>query len=115
MSKFRTDFEMSIDVEFLNPEKAKAFFIDGDWKKSFYTFNDLADLARGLSCEFHDEPKEWENNHYSKDIEGFGLFIEKNEKWYSIEDAKEVHGGIVIHYQDALEVCDFRELDEVES
>lgn len=99
MRKFRTFFEMEIDVEFDNPEKAEAFFIDGDWKKSFWTFDDLDEVAESIANSFH-----WENDHWDKDykktakfLEGYGNFIRiKPDVWESCPSSIDECGKITI-------------------
>ncbi len=55
MAKRRTSFEMEIDVNFLNQERSFKHFIEGDWKESFFTFDDLDEVAKHLAYCFHIE------------------------------------------------------------
>jgi hypothetical protein len=78
--KITATLEQEMKVEFTEPEKAKAFFIDGDWKNSFYTFKNLEDLAESLMLNTKDKLLFREHWHEDKEIksgakvEGFPVF-----------------------------------------
>lgn len=106
--KIRSNFEMDIDVEFSEPEKAKAFFIDGDWKNHFFTFGDLQEFTAALAFSFHATPDQWdrERKTWTRSPEGYGTFVkDDSEKWVNIEEAYEDIGRIVITYESELENC----------
>lgn len=107
MSKFRTSFEMEIDVTFHDPDKAKAYFIDGDWKESFWTLECLGEVAKKLAHHFHGEPLYFDpkEKRVARMVEGFGRFIDtKIESIFELEpEAAELSGGITIAYEMPLE------------
>jgi len=104
--KLRTSFEMEIDVEFSEPEKAKAFFIDGDWKNYFFTFSDLQDFTAALAFSFHAESDRWDKARktWTRSPEGYGTFAQTDsDTWVNIDDANDDIGKIVISYSMDLE------------
>lgn len=63
------------------PEKTKDYFIDGDWKETFFTFSDLDDLidflahtTQRLKSDFVYIAEE-KKGYRQIDIEGFPYFI----------------------------------------
>ena len=91
MTKYRTDFEMQIDVEFVEPEKAKAFFIDGDWKESFWSFDDLDEVAESISRLFFYEVEHWnrEQKAFVRFLEGYGYFVRQGDVYISSKEYAE--------------------------
>jgi len=47
--KTEISFQQDISVEFHDEEKALEYFIAGDWKDTFFEFNDLDDFAEFLA------------------------------------------------------------------
>ena len=103
----RVELKAEIDVSFSDPEKAKAVFIDGDWKDYFWVIDDLENLATDLANAFHNEPQHWKYDHekqkgwYQKSPEGFGTFIQQDNGSFVMED--ETTGKITISYEMELE------------
>lgn len=101
--------EQEMKVEFTDPEKAKAFFIDGDWKKSFYTFDDLEELASFLMLNAReklvvgDHWREGEELKSGADIEGFPYFYRHNGQKLIAEHDDEI-GQIIISGDHSPEV-----------
>jgi hypothetical protein len=115
----RVDLRAEINVVFVDPSLAYEFFIDGDWKEGFWTFEDLDELAEHLAYAFHmtsGEYKEIDGEHqHIRDLEGFPYFV--RHKGYFIGDSK-VTGPIVISYEQELESdgCAYEmKLSEVET
>jgi len=106
-SKRRTSFEMEIDVNFMNEEQSLNHFIKGDWKDSFYTFNDLDELAEHISYAFHitsDEFRKRDGKHiFVKFIEGFGDFIRQENGSYELSEEPDEGGKIIVNYEMTLE------------
>ena len=77
MKKFNVELTAECNVYFSEPEKAIEYFINGDWRKSFFDFDDLEDLAGFLAKAIISEG-------YS--IEGFSdfRFNTGNKKYESI-------------------------------
>ena len=110
MKTYRTEFEMEIDIKFSDPEKAYAYFINGDWKKGFYTCCDLEELSELLSEMFHNESRRFVEHQHQKDVEGFSPFRtnDENKEWTS-----EYHeyGKIIIKYEFELAPAGTYEID----
>jgi hypothetical protein len=95
MKKFECTLEAKIEVKFSDESKVEAFFIDGDWKKSFYDLGDMEELASHLVYAFDQTPEEWSDRGCSsKFIEGFGAFYEVSRGTWIIT-SKET-GDIII-------------------
>lgn len=72
--KTRTTLQSEIDIVFDNPKKAKEYFIDGEWKESFFKFDELKEVAEHLAYAFYVTPEQYnfDKKRYEKFIEGFG-------------------------------------------
>jgi len=107
MKKFRNEFILEIDVAFEDEEKAHAFFIDSDWKESFWDLGDLEGVSEHLSYAFHQYSEEWDTDEkaWGKNLEGFGYFIYRNSDglWVSKSENDEEFGSIKIRYENELE------------
>ena len=98
MTKFRTEFDMQIDVQFVDPEKSKAFFIDGDWKNSFWEFEELNEVAADIAHSFNLEDSQW-NPRFKKIckfIEGYGTFVKEGDVYITTNLGTEEAGEIRI-------------------
>lgn len=64
------------EVSFYDPEKAKEFFIESDWKDYFFEFENLDKAAEHLALAFHLYPEQWSKsrNVSYRSPEGFGDF-----------------------------------------
>ena len=104
MSKFRTEFECKIDVEFLNHEKAKQFYIDNGGFNDIATVSELTELAQHLARSFQFTPAIWckKRQEFTKFLEGFGLFININDQYVISEDFME-GGSIKVYEEQELE------------
>ncbi|WP_341496395.1 hypothetical protein WAX88_16220 [Photobacterium damselae subsp. damselae] len=105
--KIRSTFEMEIDVDFKDPEKAKAYFIESeDWKNAFYSLEDLKELAAHLALNFHIQIEGWSAQKLtsSKFVEGFGEFVAFNDgTWRLTDEWTGDSGEIFIEYESNLE------------
>lgn len=102
--KFKATLECEIEVDFSDKEKAQAYFIDGDWKEYFYTFDGLDEFTRHLVYAFN-ESEEMLRGGRIKFVEGIGEFIHdrsKNEWRLTHKNLQEgesfLCGQIVIRY-----------------
>jgi len=100
--KFETEMTQKINVEFSDPKKAEAFFIESDWKETFYTFTDLSDvvdhLAFAVRNSMRGETYDSKSGERYINIEGFPTFSYKDGKL--IADESDEHCGIISIYGD---------------
>ena len=105
--KFRTELKCEIDIEFIDPEKTKAYFIDGDWSNCFHSLLDLQELSEHLSFDFHHEGDSYNATHCAmvRSPEGFGTYVKQKDRSYQLtqEIAEEI-GQIIIRYEQDLDV-----------
>lgn len=109
--KFETDLTQQITVDFSAPAKATAFFIDGDWKESFYTFSDLEAVAEHLAfasrASMRGETYSPEGGKFTH-IEGFPTFAYKDGKL--IADSHEQDCGVITicgnHEPEQIDTCE---------
>ncbi len=73
---YRVSIAHTINIHFLDKQKAKAFFIDGSWKTCFGNFDDLEALSGFLAHEFLNSKCPSRKRH----IEGFGEFVFVRER-----------------------------------
>ncbi|WP_348826496.1 hypothetical protein [Halomonas sp. RT37] len=107
---FNIDFEMKVRVEFSDEPKSKAFFIDGDWKESFYDLVDLEDLASSIASGFVHETPTFQPEHrtFGFFLEGYGLFLRTSytpETYVLTGQFADDCGGIAIKLIDELEAA----------
>lgn len=81
-TSFKAEIKTEWIITFHDPEKAKAFFIDGDWKDYFFTFNGLKDLSEHLAFAFHNDPERWSKEQSAdyRSPEGFGDYYKQSGK-----------------------------------
>ena len=107
--KVRTDFEMKIDVAFSDPELAKSFWVDGDFKETMWDIADLDELASMIASAFHGESRHYDETlkKFVKEIEGYGTFVpdEHNNVYTANYDHFDGLKGleIKVSYEDTLE------------
>ena len=100
----RIEISTEIDIQFSDESKAEAFFIEGDWKETFFTFNDLEDVSRHIAYGFQQAVGGWMVSNV--DIEGFGRFEHKDKLWTS---EYEEFGAIYIRIETEMadsSICD---------
>lgn len=114
--KFKNTIQCEIEVDIKDREKAKAFFIDGDWSEIFYEISDLDELASILGFAFHNAEERLGQGLF-KSIEGFGDYIYSYEKkeWHLtdrlLEEGEDLPcGNIVIKYISELESIETEEI-----
>lgn len=108
MSSFNVDFEMQLQVTLHNPDAAKDYFIDGDWKESFYTLDDIEDLVRLLANAFQCEADCYSPEHrgFVRNVEGFGVYVRSaGADTYELDDEcqREIGTNISVSITDELE------------
>lgn len=100
-------FEMKINIDFLDPKKAQAFFIDGLWSESYHKYDDLLDISEDIATAFHNatEHRSSSLGTWVRQVEGHGVFIYDNEKdhWQLHPDFHEHGGNIIVTYEEELE------------
>lgn len=116
--KFRNKIECEIDVNFVDHEKAKGFFIDSDWKDCFFKFVDLEEVAEYLALAFHNSPESTDEDGRFKCVDGFGeYFYSHEDKVWRLTDRYLPQGGVLpcgeitIRYESALQCSQTDELD----
>ena len=106
MKKYDVDLSAKYSVEFPDEKLVKSYFIDGDWKNTFYTFSDLSDLAEHVTMNFHHEDSKFDHDKklFYKFIEGFYPFYSKNNigDWVSTDE--ESGAVIIISEVDELDI-----------
>lgn len=108
MATYNVDFEMQYRVEIENSEAVKAYFIDGDWKESFWELDDIEDFCRSLTTAFdrHPEYFDKELGGSSRFVEGFGLFnkpVRSNAYHLTERFTKDIGSRISVRVTDELE------------
>lgn len=99
----RITLTTEIDIQFSDEEKAKAYFIDGDWKEYFFTYSDMRDLCEHIAYSFHMQGG-WREAY----VEGFGTFIREDEIW---KVTNEDFGTIFIREEQDTEPSSCYEID----
>lgn len=102
--KFEVEFNMEMEVEFKDPEKAKKFFINSEWSNFFWSVSDLEELVEYICTGFHNESEYYDIDCKSmvRTVEGFGVFV-KNAGIYTASCEKEF-GDIIIKITNDLDV-----------
>ena len=102
--KFKATLECEIEVDFSDKDKAKTYFIDGDWQEYFYAFDGLDEFTRHLVYAFN-ESEEMLRGGRIKFVEGVGEFIyDRSKKEWRLthknlqEGESFLCGQIVIRY-----------------
>ena len=110
--KYAATLTGEVEVEFLEPEKAKACFLeDGSWRDSFFRFESFDQLVTDIVNSFHHEPtricKEFGGSLHRKDMEGYGPFFKVDGKWILKHDCWiEECGQIFIKESEEVQVED---------
>lgn len=115
--RFRTAFEMEIDVTFADQEAAKAFYIDGTGLNILGSGKDLKKISEEIAHSFHHTPQYFSGTHEAHTcfVEGFGLFIEQPDCSFTLEKSYTKDGGqIRIVYEMELEPTGTTEQSEGE-
>jgi len=99
---FDVILQVELSVKFTEPSKAKQFFLDGDWKRSFYDFSGLNDLADHIAWGFHQAPQSYGGKVIFRSIEGFPDFKRDDDMVYISEDP--LYGAIIISIKSQLDV-----------
>lgn len=109
--KFEVELMAEFSVEFADPEKSHAYFVEGDWKKCFWSVSDLEELAGQIAIFFHHASAGCFSSKVY--LEGFGDFISNGtDQWISTTDATAEYGQIIVHKTGDLDVLCCNELDE---
>lgn len=76
--KIKSIYETEITVQFDDPEKAKQFFLEGDWSEVFWSHDDLEELAADLGVSVKDGCKSWNEDLQRPTVscDGYGTFVE---------------------------------------
>lgn len=78
MKKYVVDLSAKYKVTFPDEQKVIDYFIEGDWKNTFYTFGDLDDLCEHLIMAFFHE-----DSRFNHELKSFYKFIEGFYPFYS--------------------------------
>lgn len=113
--KFKADLTTEVNIEFPDPKRIEAYYIDGDWKETFYTYTDLEDMVEDLSLTLFLAGTYVQeiNGEYKavKDVEGFPYFVKTEDNgttvWVSsAEECGEIRAtmeDLVVEYVDKEE------------
>lgn len=110
--KFRTDFDMQINVSFSHPEQAAAYWLGDGFKNSMWDFDDINEVAQNIARSFHHTREHWDKDRakWVKELEGFGLFVPNDdqskfvatyEDWPSVPEFKDL--VVTVGYELELE------------
>ena len=106
MKEYDVELSAKYYVEFPDEQGAIDYFIKGDWKNTFYTFNDLSDVAEHLIMGFFHEDSKFDHDKklFYKFIEGFYPFYSKSnvDNWTSADEESGVI--IIISEEDELDI-----------
>ena len=107
--KYEVNLSSEYTVTFPDEQRIIDYYIDGDWKETFYTFSDIEDLIRNLMYIFVRTDLESqtgkEGEHYlCKDIEGFPTFIRDKDNRDLFVSSHEECGTIIVEREDELDV-----------
>ena len=109
--KFRTTLMAEVDVEFVTPDVTKAYFIDGDWGQTFYTYVDLEDMAQSLAYTFERTSDVYiKGKGLAKDIEGYPIFEQDyDNNYYYFKDPE--CGEVRVWYEMEMDVDGCEEIN----
>ena len=107
MVSYKTQFEMAVQVDFEEPEKALKFLVHGNWREVFWEVGGLDDVSELLSEMFHNTYPEFNSTEEClvKDLEGFGEFRLESGGSYVLRDEASLldTGKITIKYLTELQ------------
>lgn len=84
MAKFNVEMKSEFDIEFVEPEKSKAYFVDGDWSDYFYPADTLEELVEVMSTmlakELESPSWDSEKSRAYLNIEGFPILVANEDR-----------------------------------
>lgn len=103
MGKIEREYQTILSIEFSEPDKAKKYFINGDWSESMWKCSDLEDLGETILDSFINSSHEdlYEKNKIcgtGKDIEGFNYFL-SNFCCDEYTSSADVYGKIIVRVE----------------
>lgn len=108
MQRFKNTHEAETIVIFHDEVKAKEYFIDSEWAKSFTQYEDLFELTKDLADCFMAATEHWNAplQTFTRWIEAYGTFAyNQNSGNYDLTELGSEYGGpISIRIEDTLEV-----------
>ena len=109
MTRYNVTLEAEVSVSLSDPEKAKAYFIDGTWKDYFWKINDIDELHKTIAHAFYIESSQYDKelNVMVRSVEGFGTFVRQDDRSHVAEF--EDYGKLTIHECYDLEPVDINE------
>jgi hypothetical protein len=115
MKKYDVDISAKYQVTFPDEKKVIDYFILGDWKNTFYTFDDLEDICEHVTMGFHHEDSKYDHDKktFYKFIEGFYPFYSDTNTgdWTSTDE--ESGAVIIVSEEDELDIEFCQEVDDV--
>lgn len=115
--RFEVDLEMQVHIDFDDISKSDSFFIEGDWKESFWKVDELRDLAEIIAYAFSTDSPHYMSKYgkFGVFLEGFGDFFREDysrpEKYRLDDESAELCGGITITVSYELEVVSVSHVD----
>jgi hypothetical protein len=115
--KYEVDLSSRYNVTFPDEEKIISYYIEGDWKETFYTFSDIEDMIRSIIYSFvrtdTEHKKDSDNEYYScKVIEGYPEFVRDEDNRDLYVSAWEDCGTIILEREDELDVDFVTEMEK---
>ncbi len=107
-----------VSVLFSDAQKAKAYFIDGNWKNIFWELSDMEELASNIAHSVFDTPGFYDRSKdvVVRNVEGYGAYVREAKNTFVAK--WEGFGIITVIITDELEpssCCENPELLEVKS
>jgi len=114
MIKFEANLEIEVTIEIHDHEAAHAFYIEGDWKDSFFKFDDLSEMVKHIAAVISSSCETFcrEKNEFYFELDGFGRFYSMDDRsGYLLENSAE-HGGAIFVDPSELECTWVSELED---
>jgi len=106
-------FEVELNAEYIvtfpDEQKTIDYFIEGDWRDSFFDFSSLQDMARSIIYDFHNADREFVKNKDDKyesikSLEGYPTFVRDDNNMDKWAANCEECGTIIVELTQELDV-----------
>jgi len=84
MKSFDITMLAELQIKFSEPLLAKAYFIDGEWRETFWDIDNMHQLAKNIANAVQDYPAYYDKGYESfvKSPEGFGVYVRQTDGSY---------------------------------